>query len=173
MQNSLLLQEMTTNKGENLLELSKEQPVLLVFLRHFGCIFCREAMKDVAGKRDSFQDKGVKIVMVHMSDNTTADEYFNNYGLPGISHISDPDCKYYAAFGLAKGSFSQLFGLKNLIRGIELSAKGNLPTFRQIGDGFQMPGIFMIRNKRIVDSYIHKTAADRPDYESIIACCAE
>jgi hypothetical protein len=50
--------------------------------------------------------------------------------------------------------------------------KGTPVSLKQIGDGFQMPGIFMIRNGRVADSYIHKSAADRPDYDNIIACCA-
>ena len=161
-----------TNTGKTVLDLSNEKPVLLVFLRHFGCIFCREALKDISNKRKEFENKGVHIVLVHMSDSATAEKYFDDYNLKGIIHVSDPDCMYYASFGLVKGSFNQLFGLKNFIRGVEQTIKGNLITFKQIGDGFQMPGIFMIRQGRIIDSYIHKFAADRPDYENIISCCS-
>jgi hypothetical protein len=59
-----------------------------------------------------------------------------------------------------------------MIRGIEVTMKGTSLGLKQIGDGFQMPGIFMIHNGRIADSYIHKTASDRPDYDNIIKCCA-
>ena len=164
--------DIPTNSGKTLGELSREKPVLLVFLRHFGCIFCREAMKDIAAKRKSFEEKNIHIVLVHMADNETAESYFKNYKLDGINYISDPECRYYAAFGLVKGSFNQLFGLKNWLRGIEVTVKGTPVSLKQIGDGFQMPGIFMIRGGRVVDSYIHKSAADRPDYDNIISCCA-
>jgi hypothetical protein len=59
-----------------------------------------------------------------------------------------------------------------MLRGIEVSMKGTAFGLKQVGDGFQMPGIFMIHNGRIADSYIHKTASDKPDYEDIIKCCA-
>jgi peroxiredoxin len=170
--NDLSAFDMKTNIGVTVYDLSKEKPVLLVFLRHFGCIFCREAMKDIASKREMIKSKGIRIVLVHMSEDEVAEEYFKNYKLSGIPHVSDPECKHYASFGLVKGSFSQLFGLKNFLRGIEVTAKGTPLSLKQIGDGFQMPGIFMIRNGQVVDSYIHKTAADRPDYDSIISCCA-
>ena len=33
-----------------------------------------------------------------------------------------------------------------------------------VGDGFQMPGVFLLRNGRIEKAFRHQTAADRPDY---------
>ena len=170
-QNLTILNEMVTDKGSDLYALSNKSPVLLVFLRHFGCIFCREALKDLSLKRSELVQKGVHIVFVHMADNETADKYFKKYNLSGVDHISDPECKFYAAFSLAKGTFSQLFGLKNWIRAAEITTLGTPISITQIGDGFQMPGIFVLKSGRILESYIHKSAADRPDYDSIIACC--
>ena len=39
--------DLITRGGINILRLSHQQPVMLVFLRHFGCTFCREAMRDL------------------------------------------------------------------------------------------------------------------------------
>lgn len=165
-----LLATMQTNENENLLNLSKVQPVLLVFLRHFGCIFCREAMVDLSGLKSSFESRGIKVVLVHMSDYETAAKYFEMFGLQGVTNISDPECKFYRDFGLGKGRFSQLFGLKSWARGIEVTLVKGIPfTFQQIGDGFQMPGVFYIRNGKVLNSFIHKTSADRPDYQNIIS----
>ncbi|MFN8816592.1 MAG: hypothetical protein ACK5ZV_07645, partial [bacterium] len=36
-----------TSGGQSVAELSMRSPVLMVFLRHFGCTFCREALADV------------------------------------------------------------------------------------------------------------------------------
>jgi hypothetical protein len=35
---------------------------------------------------------------------------------------------------------------------------------RLAGDGFQMPGVFLIFKGEVIRSYRHHTAADRPDY---------
>lgn len=173
MQNILVTKNTLTNQGRTLDEASFEKPVLLVFLRHFGCIFCREAMKDIGKKKDEWKKKNINVVLVHMSDNETAKKYFTKYGIPDIEHISNPSCDLYASFGLTKGTASQLFGLKNWIRGFEVTViKGTPLGLRQIGDGFQMPGVFLIDEGNIKDSYIHTSASDRPDYESIISCCA-
>ena len=161
-----------TNKGHNLFDLSSQSPVLLVFLRHFGCVFCKESLYDVATKREKFETEGIKIILIHMADSKTADGYFKEFGLQNIEHVSDPDCKNYAVFGLVKGSFSQLYGLKTWIRGFEVTAtKPNLPNIMRIGDGLQMPGIFLIKNCRIVESFIHNSIADKPNYETFIDVC--
>jgi len=167
------LQSVETSAGTYLGGLSEQGPVLLVFLRHFGCVFCKEALKDIAKKRPQWEQRGVNIVLVHMSDEDTATDFFNRFGLHGITSISDPDCLLYARFGLTKGSMGQLFGLKNWIRGFEVTGTGRaLPSIKQIGDGFQMPGIFLIANSEVRQSFIHKSAADRPDYDGLIDCCA-
>ncbi len=162
-----------TNKGRSLNIASNEKPVLLVFLRHFGCVFCREAMKDIGQNRSKWESKNINVILVHMSDNETAEKYFAKYEIPKIEHISNPSADLYASFGLTKGTASQLFGLKNWIRGFEVTIGKGIPlSLRQIGDGFQMPGIFLISEGKILDSYIHTSASDRPDYESIISCCS-
>jgi hypothetical protein len=34
-------------------------------------------------------------------------------------------------------------------------------------DGFQMPGVFLLRDRGIARAYRHRTIADRPDYVAI------
>ncbi|MBT8234420.1 MAG: redoxin domain-containing protein [Saprospiraceae bacterium] len=165
------LQNVFTNSHESLGELSQERPVVLIFLRHFGCIFCREALHDIAEKQDKIEANNAKLVFVHMAENDIADHYFKEYGLKGVSHISNPSCSLYAEFGLSKGTFGQLFGLKTWIRGYQIKKKGIEGSLKQIGDSLQMPGIFILFDNKIVDSYIHKNASDRPDYDKLIACC--
>ncbi len=172
MVNKELLSNVKTNHGEVIANLSLAQPVLLVFLRHFGCVFCREALKDIAVRRNDLTKKGVKVVFVHMSSNEIAENYFEEYNLKGVDHISDESCRLYDAFGLTKGSFTQLYGLKSWIRGVEAVALNKVKIgIQQIGDGLQMPGVFLIVNNTIKESYIHKSVSDRPDYLQLVNCC--
>lgn len=161
-----------TNLGNNLAELSDQSPVLLVFLRHFGCVFCKDSMDEISKRKIKFEKEGIKIVLVHMSDYKTASSYFKKFNIQDLEQVSDEACKYYAAFGLVKGSFSQLFGLKTLIRGFEIaSTKQMLPGLTRIGDGLQMPGIFLLKDGAIVESFIHSSVADKPDYDSFLEVC--
>ena len=68
------LNEMVTNNGDSVLNLTFENPVLLVFLRHFGCIFCKEALVDISKNRSKIETGGLKIVFVHMTDVETAEK---------------------------------------------------------------------------------------------------
>ena len=167
--NSEIIENAVTQNGDSLLKLSHKGPVLLTFLRHFGCIFCREALHDLADRKEKILQANITLVLVHMSDTNLAEQYFVEYELPWVDHISDPSCELYSSFGLAKGGPSQLLGLKNLIRGFDISMNTkSLPSLRFIGDGFQMPGIFILDKGNIVDRFIHLSAADRPNYDEMI-----
>ncbi|MCB0557080.1 MAG: redoxin domain-containing protein [Phaeodactylibacter sp.] len=167
-----LFNEMMANTGQSLRELSENQPVLLVFLRHFGCTFCREALSDISEKREEIERMGTKVVFVHMTENSIADRYFSRYGLEGAVHISDPECRYYKLFGLIKGNMTQLFGLQTWIRGFSAGVMGGHGLGPQLGDGFQMPGLFVIQDGVLKNSFIHKLASDRPDYVDLVRCCS-
>lgn len=150
--------------------MTNEQPILLVFLRHFGCTFCREALQDLADRKDEIASYGSKLVLVHMSDVETAERYFAKYGLKGVDHVLDPHCRFYQAFGLLKGTARQLFGLHSWIRGFQAGViDGHGVGVKQLGDGFQMPGVFILRDGAIVNKFIHKLAGDRPEYVDLLA----
>lgn len=167
------LPRMRTQTGASVADLSLRQPVLLVFLRHFGCTFCREAMADLAAKRAEFEGCGIRLVLVHMSAPAVAEHWFEKYALSGVDYVADEQCSFYEAFGLAKGNFHQLFGLHAWIRGFDAGlVQGHWVGAQQLGDGFQMPGVFSIDKGRIVEAYVHKLASDRPDYWSLLECCA-
>ena len=167
------LAEMLTNTGVTVAELSHSRPVMLIFLRHFGCTFCREALADLAARRADIEARGTQLVFVHMSPDDVAERYFARYDLPGVLHVSDPACRFYRAFGLVKGNFRQLFGLQSWIRGFEAGVvNGHGVGTRQLGDGFQMPGVFVIQDAEVRESFIHQLASDRPDYTALSQCCA-
>ncbi|MBY0403384.1 MAG: redoxin domain-containing protein, partial [Cyanobacteria bacterium] len=130
---------------ENLWRLSQERPLLVVFLRHFGCTFCRETLAELAKVRNSiestqFDGRGVEIVVVHMSSVKSGNEFLKRYGLEDLRHISDPYRRLYKLFGLRRGRLSQLFGLQVWIRGFQAGVLNGHGVGSLQGDGFQMPG---------------------------------
>lgn len=168
--NPTRLAKMITSEKVSVLELSQEYSILLVFLRHFGCLFCREALHDLANIKDELQQEGIKIVLVHMSEPALAEEYLAKYKLTGTAYVSDPSIQWYEQFGLVKGNMKQLLGLGVWMRGAAVVAKGIFPQ-RVIGDGFQMPGVFVIQKGQIIQSFIHRLSSDRPDYKTLVDCC--
>jgi hypothetical protein len=163
-----LLDEMTTTDGVSVADLNQKSEVLLVFLRYFGCAFCREAISDLAQIQRDLQSRNITLVFVHMAaDQATPESFFNRYKLTPIYHISDPTCYFYQEFGLVKVNPSQLLGLRNWIRGFQagiLEGHGFHVNSDDLGDTFQMPGVFFIRNKTVVKAFVHKKPYDRPNY---------
>lgn len=167
-----VLRDIKVGDNTTLLDLSHEKTVLLVFLRHFGCIFCRQALKDIKAKQEEFRQNNTEVIFVHMSDMDKANKYFSEFGLSGVRSISDPETKIYANFGLVKGSFTQLYGLSVWAKGIQASRQEGISfSSKQIGDSFQMPGIFIIYKGEFQYSYYHRKISDKPDYSQIVSCC--
>jgi peroxiredoxin len=158
-----------TQSGQTLAALSEASPVLLVFLRHAGCTFCREAIGDVARERGVIEAAGVRIVLVHMGDSEAIGKLTERYGLGGVDRICDPDRKLYRAFGLKRGRLRQLFGPKVLWRALPEGVLSRHGIGHLTADSSQMPGLFLIDESGIVRRFRHRTAADRPDYAGICA----
>ncbi len=154
--------------GISILEHSKLRPVLLVFLRHVGCTFCREALADLSARRRDIESTGTQIVLVHMGREESAEEILQKYQLADVPRVWDPKLSLYRAFGLEKGALSQLLGPKVWLRGFEAGFLGKHGLGSADGDVTQMPGVFLVFHGEILKSYRHQSAADRPDYVALV-----
>ncbi len=159
--------EIYTNRGEELAALSHTQPIMLVFLRHFGCTFCRETMSRLAENRLDVEAKGVRIVLVHMVATDIADEILTLYDLDGISHISDNRKSLYRRYGLEKTGLLALMGLPNWWRAFVAGLLQGHLVGKAVGDPFQMPGVFLLRQNRILNKFTYRYISDRPDFVKI------
>jgi peroxiredoxin len=162
------LAEARTQSGTSLAALSRQGPLVVVLLRHSGCVFCREAIADAAAALPRIEEAGARLVLVHQGDDDGLRAIAAGHGIERVDRVSDPEKRLYRALEVPRGSFGQLFGpavwwpgLRALVRGHGL---GPL-----VGDGFQMPGAFLVRDGAVVAAYRHAHAADRPDYAGL-AC---
>lgn len=155
-------------EGRSLRAVSSARPTVVLFIRHSGCTFCREALADLSRKRAALAEARTGIAVVGMSDPGTLRRLAEQFGLTNAAWFSDPERTLYRAFELRRGGFWQLFGPSVWIRGIAATLRGHV-VGRLDGDGFQMPGAFLVHAGRIVRAYRHETAADRPDLEAL-AC---
>jgi len=102
------LSETRVSDGRTLLEVSEAKPTMVIFLRHFGCTFCREAVSDVAAQKDEIESGNVQVVFVHMSTRANAMQMFARYGLENPLNVSDPNGRLYRAFALQRMSSWQM-----------------------------------------------------------------
>jgi peroxiredoxin len=146
-----------------------KQPVVLVFLRHLGCIFCREQVGLLRGSYQKFASAGVEVICVAQGDAKTGKAFSILMDLPYPILMCGDDVSVFRAYGLGRGSAGQLFGLPSILRGFQAFFAG----FRQgavVGDGFQMPGIFVVDRGGIVRFvHRHRHAGDNPDTAGLVA----
>jgi hypothetical protein len=166
------LAEARTQDGRSLAALSRERPLLLVFLRHLGCTFCRETVADLARSRGDLERLGVLPVFLHQGDDEHAAAFLEAQGVGDLPRVSDPDRRAYRAFELRRGGFAALFGPRVWWRGFTAGVLAGHGIGGLDGDGFQLGGAFLVRDGRIVRAFRHRSAADRPDYPSLAAAAA-
>jgi hypothetical protein len=157
------------DRGRTLRALTDDRQTLVVLLRHSGCTFCKQTLADLAQRQADIDKAGVGIAVVGMSGSSEGLRAFGQqYGVASAAWFADPDRLLYRALELGRGSFLQLFGPRVWIAGVLAALRGH-GIGRLEGDGFQMPGAFVIHRGRVVRAYRHSTAADRPDLKEL-AC---
>lgn len=90
------------------------------------------------------------------------------YGLQDVNHFSDPERTLYKAFNLQRGNPGQLFGPRVWQRGFDAFFRGGHGLGAMVGDGFQMPGVFLLHEGKVLSEVRHKTVAERPDYLALV-----
>jgi hypothetical protein len=159
-----------TESGRPLLEVVDASPVLLIFLRHFGCAFCRQALDQVSQIRERIAAKGTNPVFVHLGSPERAKPYFDYYHLPDVERVSNPDASLYQhpAFALSpRNVFLNVLSpavWKGWLKGPLL--KYGIGTIQEDGD--QMPGVFFLKDRRVVRGFRYQSIADEPDYMKLI-----
>jgi len=134
---------------------------LLVFLRHFGCIFCRETVSELrlAAEKDSSYPK----VLFFFQGSPTEGRVFMRRYWPNAAAVADAEKRFYEAFGLERGSLRQMFAPAVWSARRHARERGHASGPRA-GDIWMMPGIFLERGGRIVWSHEYRHAADHPDF---------
>lgn len=165
------LDQFRTESRRSLPELLEASPVLLIFLRHFGCSFCRETLDRVARVRSQIEARGVRVVFVHLGSPERAQPYFEYYGLSDVERISNPDASLYRhpLFQLPRTSPISHFFKPAVVRAWLKGAIRSYGFGLIREDGHQMPGIFFLRDRKVVNYFRYRTIADEPDFVALAA----
>ena len=159
----------TSQNGWDLAALSMSTPTLVVFVRHLGCVFCRESLAELRRLRGDIESNGVRIAVVHMGNDAQGRELLETYGLDDLERFSDPEKQLYAAFGLERTRIGRLLGPRTWLDFIQSGFRNGFSLGRVVGDILQMPGVFLVSEGRIIGDYKHRTVSDRPEYLKLAA----
>ena len=136
-----------TNKGNSIFELSRRKKVILVFLRHFGCNFCRETLTEIEQIRKDIDESQAKIVLVHQSSRKYASEFLPIYNLQDLEHVSDTGHVLYKSYGLDNHGILELLKPRVILGVLRSLWKGHL--FGKVtGNPRQLPGCIYSRKRK-------------------------
>ena len=143
------------------------RPVLVVFLRSFGCTFCREALADVRLVRARVEAAGATLAFVHGGTPAEADPWFELHGFGDTIRISDPTLDHFRAFKIDRIGFGTLLHPTVVVRTALCATSHGLGT--QTAEMIrQLAGVFVVRDGRILSAYRHRLPSDRPDYMQLL-----
>jgi peroxiredoxin len=128
--------------------LKGRKSVLLVFLRHLGCLPCREHAEKLCRRQDEIAALDAAVVIV-------------SFATPAFAS------RWLAAYGMTR-SFARSWSLKMVKLYIELLRSGR--TWRGIhGDSTQLGGDFIVDARGIL-RLVHpsRDPSDRPEVERVI-----
>jgi hypothetical protein len=140
-------------------------PTLLVFLRHFGCPFCKETL---AGLRDAtLKIAGYPPVVFFYQGSPTEGRAFLRRYWPEARAVADPEAVFYEGMGIGRAGIMQLFHPGIVPALLRARANGHLDGEGSGGDSRRMPGLFVARGAEIVWSHRARHQADHPEFAHI------
>jgi peroxiredoxin len=147
-----------------------QQPAILVFLRHFGCVSCRSHSQDVWAHREHLQKNGARIVFIGNGSPDRIEEFRQNYHLEGAPIFTDPTLKSFQLGGFHHGLkylLSPKSG-KNMVQLISEGHSNGNPFSSGTGSNRQMGGIVVVQpGGKVSYHYISEAVGDTPEAESI------
>jgi len=146
-----------------------DDPMLLVFLRHLGCLFCRETVADLRAGTE--RSPAFPPVLFFTQSTPVELRAFLRRDWPNARAVSDPERRFYAAFGIERMSPFDL--LRPSLWAAERRARDKgIEGGERSGDIWRMPGVFLARKGELLWSHEFRHAGDRPDWDRIPALAA-
>jgi len=125
-----------------------QSPILLVFLRHFGCIFCRQQLGELRFSYGEIRRLGTEVVTVSLAGPQRTEAFCQDQGV-AFPCLADPEGKAFQAYRLPRGEFWQILGPAVLGRGIQAFLRG-ARLGRPEGSVRQLPGAFLVNQQGFI-----------------------
>lgn len=147
-------------------ELVKSEGIIIVhFLRHLGCIFCRRSVEQLYKLKQETPNFPT-IYFVHQSSVAKGENFFNEF-FPGAPHISDPKLKLYKFFGIKSLGGFQLLNPKMIMKGIQLTLEGYRNKIFGNGNIMLLSGTFLFKDGQLIWKKVAEYAGDEPQWERL------
>lgn len=144
----------------------QDKPAVLVYLRHFGCIFCREHAVELQPYLPKIRELGAELYLISSGAVDRAAAFKQEFNL-ACPVLTDPSLKSYTA-----ADFKKRTPLLSLPKVMWRAAKAMSHGFRQTktqGDTFQLGGSLVVApGNRELFYYRSDSAGDNAKPEALI-----
>jgi peroxiredoxin len=150
-------------------------PVVHVFLRHFGCLFCHQMVADVLEASPRIAARGGHVVLVGCGTPEQAAKFARAKGIPreGVELFCDPGREAYDSAALERG-WAKTFFDTGAHRAYAGARKEGHHITGVAGDIAQLGGVFVIAPpSRMLYEHRSRFAGDHPDADAIVEALRE
>jgi hypothetical protein len=144
----------------------RERPAVVVWLRHYGCLLCREQAAGFRRREAEIEALGARLVFVGNGDAAAALAFAARH-CPGCRVLSDPGLQSYGVIGARRGWASTLgpaavgAGWRAFRHGFRQGRVRGVPD--------QQGGVYVVLpGDRVVYAYLSGSAGDHPPIEDVI-----
>jgi hypothetical protein len=143
----------------------RNQPAVLVWLRHFACLFCKEQASEMRSHKSEIEDLGGRLAFVG-SGTTAQAQNFRDHFVPGCAVFTDPSSYTYRTIGAKDSMSSTVAGFA--LHGARALRHGYLQTWMH-PRAFQQGGVLVAcPENRTAFAYISRVAGDHPPLSSVL-----
>jgi hypothetical protein len=129
---------------------------LIVFLRHVGCPFAENTVKQV--RNWSASHAGTKIILVSHGDEISTANWLQSIGGQGSATLLiDENRTTYGKWGLGYSGLMHFMGLASLSSVVRLMFNGIINR-SAAGTRFQKSGVFLVKHKTIAWCHVNTSA---------------
>jgi peroxiredoxin len=125
-------------------ELWRERPAVLVFLRHYGCLYCREHAVQLDREREEFEAAGVDLAVIGQGRPEHAQD-FQRAQKVSLPIYVDRERRAYAAAGTKRATLNELLAPRIVADGIRRGLKSGVRQGRVIGNAAQLGGVLIVK----------------------------
>lgn len=139
-----------------------ERAVVLVFVRHFGCVFCREQVNQLKKHVPEIRARGAEMLIVGSGNETFAAAFREDLALD-VPILVDPDLVAYRTAGLRRDIRAALS--PKVVPNAWRAFKDGYRSRTVQGDPWQQGGVFVIGRggEDVLFSYVSEVGGDHPD----------
>lgn len=153
--------------GVRLGALWAERPVVLVLIRHFGCLFCKEQVAELGKVTGRIHDAGAEIVVVGNGGPQHVQWFIEDFGLQTPVY-TDPSEEAYRVVGAKRGILTSVH--PGAIKAALSARRKGFKQTKTMGDAWQQGGVFIVMpDGSMPFRYVSDYAGDHPEPERIVA----